>query len=265
MWATVGVAASLGGVSFATGVFAQEAADDLSKQLANPISNMISVPIQSNFDFRAGANDEGFSYTANIQPVIPFSINEDWNLITRTIIPIGYRDYFPGGDVTGFGDITASLFFSPKQPGPDGLVWGVGPIFLLPTATDDFLGGEKFGVGPTGVALVQKDAWTVGGLANHIWSVAGADSRPDINNTLLQPFVSYSLGRGTSLSLNMEASYDWTGDQWTVPINFGVSQVFQAGEQPMSFQIGGKYFAEAPDGAPKWGLRVTLTFLFPDG
>lgn len=255
----VSIGIAVGGWSSA----AAQDADDLSQKLANPLANMISVPIQSNFDFEAGADGDGFSSTVNIQPVIPFSLNDDWNVITRTIIPIGYRDYLPGGDVAGLGDITASFFLSPKNPGPGGLIWGAGPVFLLPTATHDFLGADKFGIGPTAVGLVQEGPWTVGALANHIWSVAGSGSREDVNASLLQPFVSYNFGHGTSVSLSADSTYDWEGDQWTIPVNFGVSQVFTIGEQAMSFQVGGKYFAEAPSGGPKWGLRTTLTFLFP--
>lgn len=246
-----------------TAVHAQESADSLSQQLANPLASLISVPIQNNFDFRAGPDGHGFAYTANIQPVIPFSLNNDWNLITRTIIPIAYRDYVPGGDVTGLGDINASFFFSPKAPGPGGLIWGLGPVLLLPSATSQYLGGGKFGAGLTGVALVQNGPWTVGALTNHVWSVAGPEDRQDISATLLQPFVSYNFGHGTSVSLSSESNYDWVNRQWLLPINLSVSQVFQIGTQAMSFQIGGKYLIDRPTGAPSWGIRTTLTFLFP--
>lgn len=245
------------------GASAQETADGLSQKLANPLASLISVPLQNNFDFGAGAEGDGFAYTLNIQPVIPFELNENWNLISRTIIPIGYRDYLPGGEVDGLGDINASFFFSPKDPGPGGLIWGAGPVVLLPTATDDFLGGGKLGLGPTAVGLVQNGPWTIGALANHIWSIAGPESRPDFSVSLLQPFASYNFGGGTSVSLSVDTNYDWDNKQWTVPINFGVSQVFTVGPQAMSFQIGGRYYADAPTGGPEWGLRTTLTLLFP--
>jgi hypothetical protein len=245
---------------------AEDDADELAKKLSNPIASLISVPMQSNFDFGAGVDGNGFAYTMNIQPVIPISIGDDWNMISRTILPIAYRDYLPppDGDTFGLGDITQSLFFSPKTPGPSGIIWGVGPVFLIPTATDDFLGTGKFGIGPTAVVLKQTGPWTVGVLANHIWSVAGDDDREDVNQTFLQPFLAYALGHGTTISLNTESSYDWNAAQWTVPINLGVSQVFKIGDQVMSFQVGGKYYAEAPDGGPQWGIRTVLTFLFPN-
>ena len=245
--------------------YAEDNADELAKKLSNPVAAMVSVPFQSNFDFGAGADDNGFAYTLNIQPVIPISISDNWNLISRTILPIAYRDYLPppDGDVGGLGDITQSLFFSPKNPGPSGIIWGIGPALLIPTATDDFLGTGKFGIGPTGVVLKQTGPWTVGALANHIWSVAGEGDRGEVNSTFLQPFLTYSFGHGTTLSLNTESTYDWVADEWTVPINLGVQQVFKIGDQAMAFQVGGKYYAEAPDDGPQWGVRTTLTFLFP--
>jgi hypothetical protein len=245
---------------------AEDDADELAKKLSNPVASLISVPLQSNFDFGGGLEDHGFAYTMNIQPVIPISIGDDWNMISRTILPIAFRDYLPppDGDTFGLGDITQSLFFSPKAPGPSGIVLGVGPAFLMPTATDDFLGTGKFGIGPTAVVLKQTGPWSVGALTNHIWSVAGEGGREDVNQTFLQPFVSYALGRGATLSLNTESSYDWVGEDWTVPINLGISQVFKVGEQSMSIQLGGKYYAEAPEGGPEWGIRTTLTLLFPE-
>lgn len=244
--------------------WSESSADDLSQQLANPLASLISVPLQSNFDFKAGPNKGGFAYGLNIQPVIPFSLNDEWNVISRTIIPIAYRDYMPGGSVSGLGDINASFFLSPTKPGPGGLIWGVGPVFLLPTATDEYLGSGKFGLGPTAVALVQEKAWTVGALGNHVWSVAGPSGRQDVSASLLQPFVSYNFGQGRSMSLSVDSTYDWEARQWLVPINLGATQVFKVDDQAMSLQIGGRYYADGPAGTPEWGLRTTLTLMFPE-
>jgi hypothetical protein len=257
------LAVSLAILGPAGAAIADDDADALSKQLANPVASLISVPFQNNMDWGGGPNGDGFAYLLNIQPVIPISISEDWNLISRTILPVAYRDYLPESDDFGLGDTTQSLFFSPKAPTAGGLIWGVGPVFLIPTATNDYLGTGKLGVGPTGVALIQKEQWTVGLLANHIWSVAGPSSREDVSSTFMQPFVTYSFGKGFSVTLDTESTYDWVNEEWTVPFNLTAQQVLKLGKQPISVQFGGRYYADAPEGGPDWGLRASLVFLFP--
>lgn len=236
---------------------------DLAKKLANPIADLISLPIQSNVDFGVGPGD-GTIWRTNIQPVIPFELNEHWNLISRTILPvIDQEGLAPAGDsldAFGLGDTVQSFFFSPKESSP---IWGIGPVFLIPTATDSLLGGEKWGMGPTAVVLKQEGPWTYGALANHIWDFAGDDGRDSVNATFLQPFVSYILPTKTTLSMNTECTYDWSNDQWTVPINFLVSQLFKIGDQPLQAFVGARYYAEKPDNGPEWGLRFGLTFMFP--
>jgi hypothetical protein len=140
---------------------------------------------------------------------------------------------------------------------------GIGPVFLIPSATDELLGAEKFGIGPTAVVLKQQDAWTYGALVNHLWDVAGDDNRDSVNATFLQPFLSYILPTKTTLTLNTETTYDWSNDQWTVPLNLQVSQLFKIGDQPMQSFVGARYYAEKPDDGPEWGIRFGLTFLFP--
>ncbi|HZF33109.1 MAG TPA: transporter [Candidatus Angelobacter sp.] len=247
---------------------APEDAEDLAKKLSNPVASLISVPFQSNFDFKIGPDDDGWRYQMNLQPVIPISIGEDWNVISRTIMPLVYQnDIFPGaGDQFGLGDITQSLFFSPKAPSSfGGLIWGAGPVFLVPTATDDLLGSEKFGIGPTLVVLKQAGPWTIGILANHIWSVAGDDNRADISSTFLQPFVSYTTKDAWTFSLNTESSYDWKDKQWSVPVNAQVSKLLKFGKQPVSIGAGVRYWAESPDSGPEgFGGRLIIAFLFPE-
>jgi hypothetical protein len=136
-------------------------------------------------------------------------------------------------------------------------------VFLLPTATDDLLGGEKWGTGPTAVVLKQADGWTVGALANHIWSFAGEDDRQDVNATFLQPFLSYTTKKQTTFLVNAESTYDWENAQWTVPINVAVSQLVKIGGAPVQFQLGGRYYAESPANGPEWGLRFAVTLLWP--
>ena len=244
---------------------AQKSEEELALAAQNPVAAMVSVPLQYNYDQNIGPLRDGHKNYVNVQPVIPFSLNEDWNLISRTIVPVVWQtDVFPGaGSQSGIGDITASLFFSPKKPTADGWIWGAGPVFYLPAASSDLLGADKWGLGPTGVILKQEHGWTYGVLANHIWSVGGA-GRADINNTFLQPFLTYTMKTHTSFTANSESTYDWSRNQWSVPINLMVSQVLKVGEQALQLQVGARYWADSPDvGAHGWGARATLTLLFP--
>ena len=244
-----------------------EAADqaaELAKKLQNPVASLISVPLQNNWDFGIGSKNTT-RYTLNVQPVIPFSIGKEWNLITRTIIPFIHAEASVAGgdDKSGLGDIVQSFFLSPKAPTSGGWIWGAGPVLLYPSATENELGSQKWGAGPTAVMLKQDSGWTYGLLANHIWSFAGKDSRADVSATFLQPFVSYTTKKYTTFGLNTESTYDWKAEQWTVPINLSISQLLKLGKQPISLQLGWRYYAEKPDGGPDWGLRFVVTFLFP--
>jgi hypothetical protein len=232
-------------------VSAAEEEADLAKQLQNPVADLISAPIQNNWDFNIGPSD-ATRFTANIQPVIPFSLGPDLNLISRTILPvIDMESPAPGIDsASGLGDTVQSFFFSPVKP-VNGWILGAGPVFLLPTATDDLLGSDQFGVGPTVVGLRQSNGWTFGMLANHLWGVEGDDGHPDVNATFLQPFVSYTTKTYTTFTLNTETVYDWTGEQWVVPFNAVVSQLIKIGDQPVQFALGGRYYAEKPNGGPE--------------
>ncbi len=239
---------------------------ELAKELANPIASLISVPLQYNYDGYGGRNDGASISRLNIQPVIPFSLGKDWNLITRTIVPLVDQHGFPSNDMnkSGLSDITASQFFSPKSPTAGGLIWGGGPVELLPTATDSALGSAKWGIGPTAVVLKQQGGWTVGFLGNHIWSVAGKSDRADVNATFLQPFVSYTTKTKTTIGLVTESTYDWKNKEWSVPMIPQVAQLFKIGPQILQLAVGGRYWAAAPDNGPKgWGVRVQLTFVFP--
>lgn len=245
----------------AQGTLAAEA--ELAQQLSNPVSSLISVPFQLNYDENIGADDSGSRYTLNIQPVIPFSIGENWNLISRTILPVVSTDGIPmgAGSDDGIGDIVQSFFFSPKQPTSNGWIWGAGPVLVLPTSSDRTFGPGEWGIGPTGVALRVQGPWTYGALANHIWDVDGDTS---INASFVQPFVAYTTANAWTFALNTESTYDWDASQWAVPINATVSKLVNINGQPVSFSLGARYWAEsAPTGPEGLGFRFAATFLFP--
>ncbi|MBI5592884.1 MAG: transporter [Deltaproteobacteria bacterium] len=238
---------------------------ELAKKLTNPLSSLISVPLQYNYDKGFGPNDDGSRSVLNIQPIWPFSLNSDWNLVTRTIIPIVDQQDIPvkGENKSGLGDILQSFFFSPKEP-VGGWILGAGPVFLYPSASDSLLGGEKWGVGPTAVALQQVNGWTYGMMANHIESFAGKEDRTYISSTFLQPFIAYTTKTKTTIGLNTESTYDWHNSTWSVPVNFSVAQLFRIGKLPMQLTAGVRYWAESPEFGPEgFGARLVLTFLFP--
>jgi hypothetical protein len=240
-------------------------ASRLAQQLSNPVASLVSVPFQSNWDFGVGP-EEKQRYLLNFQPVMPFSLNDDWNLIARVIVPvISQPPLVPGGQPTfGMGDFVTSFFLSPAKP--SAFIWGVGPALLVPTTSDPFLGTGRWGAGPTGVVLVQSGPLTYGALANHIWSYGGDSTREEVNQTFVQPFLSYGTSNGYTFTLQAEASGNWEapeGERWTVPVHFIVSKVTRLGRRPISFAIGPGFFVARPEGAPQWRLRVALTLLFP--
>jgi hypothetical protein len=231
---------------------------DINKQLSNPLASLISVPFQLNRDTGFGTPD-GERTTLNIQPVIPFTLTPNLDLITRTIIPYKWQTDIGGssGTDSGWGDTTMSFWLSPDH---DSITWGVGPVLYLPTSSSPNLGVGEWGGGITGIVLVQPGSWTIGGLANHIWSFESSD----LNSTFIQPFLAYATPNNWTYTLNSESTYDWNSEEWTVPVNVMISKLVTVGGQKVSLQGGTRYYVKSPDTGPDgWGFRLAATFVFP--
>jgi hypothetical protein len=239
--------------------------EDLAKKTQNPLSNLISLPFQNNTNFGIGPDDE-IQNVLNIQPVIPISLNKDWNLITRTIIPLIWQPSFYTGSENkfGMGDINATAWLSPANPGK--LIWGLGGILLLPTATDVSLGTGKWAIGPSLVLLTMPGNFVIGALANNIWSFAGDSDRNDVNQFLLQYFINYNLPdkwylvSAPIITANWEAA---DGQQWIIPFGGGIGKIFSIGKQPINTQISYYVNVVKPDSGPDGQLRAQIQLLFP--
>jgi hypothetical protein len=239
---------------------ANEAAE-LAKKLSNPIASLISVPFQNNMDVGIGEFN-GTRNTLNIQPVIPLSLSENLNLITRVILPVMTQYNVTGAATSqsGLGDAVVSGFVSPKV---SKVTWGVGPVLLVPTGADDF-SAKKFGIGPTAVALYQTNGMTFGALVNQIWSVAGDENRGDVSNFFFQPFFTYNWKTGAGIGGNFELTQNWKSDATVLWFNPILSAVTSLGKQKAQFAIGPRLNLAAPDGAEsKFGVRAVVVFLFP--
>jgi hypothetical protein len=243
-------------------------AEELAKLAQNPVGNLISLPMQNNTNFNVGPQN-GTQNILNIQPVIPFSVDDDWNVITRTIFPIITQPGMAPGEsqTTGLGDIQLSAFLSPSKPGPGGLIWGAGAITQMPSNTNDQLGNDRWGLGPTAVVLrIEKGSpWVYGALANNVWSV-GSGNSSSYNNFLLQPFVNYNFPEGFYLTSAPIVTANWNADndnRWTVPLGGGIGKIFHIGKLPVNTQLSAYYNVVTPDNGADWQLRFQVQLMFP--
>jgi hypothetical protein len=243
-------------------------AGDLAKAVQNPVASLISVPLQNFTDFNIGPFDRDRNTVIQFQPVVPFQLSENWNLITRTIGALVYQPTIsqPQQGTFGFGDLNPSFFLSPAKAGK--IIWGAGPTFLLPTASDDVLGTGKFSMGPAVVALVQPGKWTLGLLVNNLWSVAGSSSQPDVNSMTLQYFINYNLKKGYYLTASPINSANWnapSGNVWLVPFGGGIGRIMRLGFQPVNVSVQVYGYVKRPDvlPSPTWQLKFQIAFLYP--
>ena len=245
----------------------EESNAELAKKLQNPIADLISIPFQNDVNFGYGP-DDNTQNILNIQPVIPIHLSSDWNLITRTIVPLIWQPW--PEDKSGMGDIQESLFFSPAkmtQAGGGRFMWGVGPVLQFPTATSDVLGSDQWCAGPTAVGVYMKGPWVMGALVNNLWSFAGDSDSEDVNQMLIQPFVNYNLPEAWYLTYSPIVTANWNADQggdvWTVPLGAGLGKVFRVGKLPVNAQVSGYYNVAKPEIGPDWQLRLQLAILLP--
>ena len=259
-------AAGLGWAASASGQeqTSEQSTEALAKAAQNPVANMISLPFQSNTNFGFGPFHQP-QEILNIQPVIPVSITPDWNLITRWVTPVVSQPKLSPTDNRefGLGDANPQFFFSPAKPGE--IIWGIGPTFLLPTATDQNLGNHRWGAGPTAVLLTIQGQWVLGVLANNIWSFASTGNGSNVNQMTIQPFVNYNFPKGWYLTSSPIMTANWLakGEKWTVPVGGGFGRTFKLGEQPVNMSLAAYYNAVTPKGGAKWQARFQVQFLFP--
>lgn len=245
----------------------QDDTQSLAKKAQNPIANLISVPFQNNTDFGAGPSGDGIPNVLNIQPVIPVQLNKELLLVTRTIVPIINQPAAATdqGSAFGLGDINPQFFFVPVSDGR--ITWGIGPAFVLPTATDDVLGQGKWSAGPTAVVVVTTESVVFGALANNVWSFAGDRDRESVNQFLLQPFLNYNLANGWYLVSSPIITSNWNApkgeEQWTVPVGGGFGRVFAIGDQKVNATLQAYWNAVKPAATGDWTLRAQFQFLFP--
>lgn len=260
------IASSVVIVSARTGAAQQAGEADLAKQVQNPVSSLISLPFQNNTNFGIGEFDRTQN-VLNIQPVIPVTVGK-WNLINRPILPVVYQPDITGesGGEFGLGDLTYQLFASPANAGA--LTWGVGPVLIIPTATDDALGSGKWSAGPTAVLVYIHGRVVAGAIAFNAWSFAGDSDEPDVNQFLFQYFINYNLKQGWYLVTAPIITANWeepSDDRWIVPFGGGVGKIHAIGRQKINGSVQAYWNAVKPDNVdgPDWTLRLQLQFLFP--
>ena len=239
--------------------------EELAKKSQNPVSDLMSVPFQYNV-YSGGALGNSTKSVLNIQPVIPHRLNKDWNLRTRIVLPL-MSSPTPNGMVSGTGDSTICFFLSPHKKGE--VMMGFGPIVQLPTASNEVLGTQTWGIGPAALVVKSHKQWVYGAMTNYVTSIGNSPTGHRTDQLLIQLFANYNLphAKGFSLSYSPMITADFTrapGDQWTLPVGLMATKVLHIGKQPVSIGIGGFKNVVRPSNAPDWNFRFAMTFLFPE-
>jgi hypothetical protein len=260
-------AALVAALIMAASARAELSEEELAKLAQNPVGNLISVPFQNNTNLNFGP-EKGTQNILNIQPVIPISIDKDWNIITRTILPVIWMPAL-GPDIgskNGIGDTVLTAFLSPADPGH--WIWGAGPVVQIPTDSNAELGNKNWGLGPSFVVLHldHGDPWVYGVLVNNIWSLTSNQTGGSYNNGLIQPFVNYNFEGGLYLTSAPILTVNWKADggqRWTVPLGGGVGKIFHLGKLPVNTQLSAYYNVAKPDFGSNWQIRAQVQLMFP--
>ena len=235
----------------------------LADQLANPVAKLISVPFQFNYDGNMGQGRHGSMVSLKFQPVIPLTVNNDWNLITRPIVTTEWQRDIDGASGTGVGPLVIETFFSPADA--TRTVWGVGPFLSTPSLSGNRYGTRQWGAGASFVGMVRPGQWTIGMLGYQSWDIGGSPVAGTANNTYWQPFASYVTHDAWTYTLDTESTFNWDTRRASNPLNAIVAKLLYFGKQPVSLAVGARYYlTSAPDGPSGWGARATITFVFPE-
>lgn len=235
----------------------------LAKQTQNPVADLVTIPIQFNWNTGGGLGDQTLQ-VINIQPVLPLALDDEWLLVSRTIVPVVNVPLSAGDRSTGIGDIQEQMFLTSANPGK--VIWGFGPIFSFPTATNDALTTGQFALGVDFVVLTMPGKWVIGAVTNQLWRIGGSDNTTAINAFFIQPFINYNFHRGWSISTSPSITADWnapSGQQWTVPLGLGVSKVTGIGKQPVNISLQYYHNVVRPDAAGADVVRMVFALLYP--
>jgi hypothetical protein len=243
---------------------AEDEATRLAKATQNPVADLVSLPFQFNFNTGGGLDDQTF-FNLNFQPVMPVKgVVPNWTIIARTIVP--YVSVPAGGGTRqgGLGDIQGQFFLTPAQSGK--LIWGVGPILSLPTATADAARTGSWAIGPTAVFLTSTGPWVLGALINNLWTFADEGGSPEVNQFTLQPFINYNFGHGWAVASAPLITANWdapSGEEWNVPLGAGISKTTVFNGRPISVGVQYYHNVERPSGSAANQVRIQLSLLYP--
>jgi len=241
-------------------VTARDEYPELTRKLLNPLARVLSIPTSFEYLEGAGIDGNGESFTTRIAPRIPFVLNEDWHLISKTDIAWAtQKNVLATSEQEGLRDITQTLFFSPNRSLGWGVYWGIGPTFVLPTATDDFLGTDKFSIGPSAAVYKQTGPWTSGIVLNHVWSVAGSADANYVSASRIEPLIAYTAPTATTIAVSAEINHNWQAESWVIPVELKIAQLTMIFGAPVQCSIGGKHYFSDAEGAPEWGAFFQIT------